>query len=42
MSQERHQVGLCSRSAHDENVLARRAQLTDSGVAPVDDGVRKR
>ena len=30
MSQERHQVGLCSRSAHDENVLARRAQSADS------------
>jgi sulfite reductase (ferredoxin) len=29
VSQERHQVGPCSRSAHDKTVLARRAQLTD-------------
>ncbi len=42
MSQEQHQVGPCSRSAHDETVLARRAQLTDPGTAPVGDGVSKR
>ena len=42
VSQEQHEVGLCSRSAHNEAVLARRAQLTDPGAAPVGDGVRKR
>jgi hypothetical protein len=42
MSQEQNQVGLCSQSAHDENVLARWAQLADSGTTPVGDGASKR